>query len=227
MPRYRGTGTYLVAVLSRGIDGEYGDNLGPSLPDALANKYSDMATKTQDQVIAMLKAMTSEAGSDDLIWMGGIKVATPRVLFDPIASVGVGEPLVVTGKSNRKEGYIIIVACKGPVELAPHTVKVENDTFGCVFDTTTATTGEYIVKADDGDGHTDEVEVFITGKEMLKAEAAVEKVVADVEKVVEEILATPKPTPTPEPTPKPPGFEAIFAIAGLLAVAYLVHRRKN
>lgn len=38
-------------------------------------------------------------------------------------------------------------------------------------------------------------------------------------------LPTPQPTPTPEP--EPPGFEAVFAIAGLLAVAYLVHRRKS
>jgi len=34
------------------------------------------------------------------------------------------------------------------------------------------------------------------------------------------------PTPTPSPTPAPtPGFEAVFAIAGLLAVAYLLRRR--
>ena len=39
--------------------------------------------------------------------------------------------------------------------------------------------------------------------------------------------ATPGPTPTPTPTPKEPGFEAVFAIAGLLAVAYLVVRRKS
>jgi len=35
------------------------------------------------------------------------------------------------------------------------------------------------------------------------------------------------PTPTPMPTPEEPGFEAVFAIAGLLAVAYLVLRRKK
>jgi len=33
--------------------------------------------------------------------------------------------------------------------------------------------------------------------------------------------------PTPSPTPTPPGFEAGFAIAGLLAVAYLVLRRRK
>ena len=42
-------------------------------------------------------------------------------------------------------------------------------------------------------------------------------------------VPTPKPTAEPEPTatPEPPGFEAVFAIAGLLAVAYLVVRRKR
>jgi PGF-CTERM protein len=38
---------------------------------------------------------------------------------------------------------------------------------------------------------------------------------------------TPTATPTPTPTPKAPGFEAIFAIAGLLAIAYVVLRRKK
>lgn len=38
---------------------------------------------------------------------------------------------------------------------------------------------------------------------------------------------TPKPTPTAQmPTPTPPGFEAVFAIAGLLAVTYILRRRK-
>jgi PGF-CTERM protein len=35
------------------------------------------------------------------------------------------------------------------------------------------------------------------------------------------------PTASPTPTPTPPGFEAVFAIAGLLAVAYLVLRRRK
>ena len=43
---------------------------------------------------------------------------------------------------------------------------------------------------------------------------------------------TPEPTPTPTPTPEPlipriPGFEAVFAIVGLLAVAYLIRRREE
>ena len=43
------------------------------------------------------------------------------------------------------------------------------------------------------------------------------------------VLPTPTPTPTltPSPTPKPSGFEALLAIAGLLAVAYMMWRRKR
>jgi parallel beta-helix repeat protein len=40
-------------------------------------------------------------------------------------------------------------------------------------------------------------------------------------------VPTPSPTPAPTPTPKPFGFEAVFAIAGLLTVAYLVLRRRK
>ncbi|RLI74185.1 hypothetical protein DRO97_06245 [Archaeoglobales archaeon] len=39
-------------------------------------------------------------------------------------------------------------------------------------------------------------------------------------------LPTPTPTETPKPTPKPtPGFEALFAVVGLAAIAYLLRRR--
>ena len=40
---------------------------------------------------------------------------------------------------------------------------------------------------------------------------------------------TPMPSPAPisSPTPRPPGFEVLFAIAGILVVAYLVGRRKR
>jgi len=40
-------------------------------------------------------------------------------------------------------------------------------------------------------------------------------------------VATPTPTPTPTPKKRIQGFEAVFAIAGLLAVAYLVLRKKR
>ena len=41
-------------------------------------------------------------------------------------------------------------------------------------------------------------------------------------------MPSPTPTPTPSPSPSPtPGFEAIFAVAGLLAIAYLVLWRRK
>jgi PGF-CTERM protein len=38
-------------------------------------------------------------------------------------------------------------------------------------------------------------------------------------------IAMPKSTPTL--TPEPPGFEAVFAMAGLLSIAYLVLRKRK
>ncbi|KCZ72356.1 PGF-CTERM archaeal protein-sorting signal, partial [Candidatus Methanoperedens nitroreducens] len=45
---------------------------------------------------------------------------------------------------------------------------------------------------------------------------------------VETPVETPPPaTPTPTPTPETPGFTAVFAIAGMIAVAYLVLRQRK
>ncbi len=237
-------GYYDIYVMCAGMDGKWGMTGQEVLGTALNQKFhisslkcdatgSSICTKTQEEIEDILDDLVNTPGADDLMQKMRLRVETAYIKLDPVAAVNAGAPLVVTGTSNRQQGYVIVVTCKGPVELPPHTVKVENDTFGCVFDTTTATTGEYIVKADDGDGHVDEVELFITGKTAQEIEAAVEEAVEVAKEIIEEITATPEPTPTPtpaptpEPTPEPPGFEAIFAIAGLLAVAYLVHRRKN
>ncbi|MBC7109663.1 MAG: PGF-CTERM sorting domain-containing protein, partial [Archaeoglobi archaeon] len=45
--------------------------------------------------------------------------------------------------------------------------------------------------------------------------------------VKEEVKPTETATATPTPTPTQPGFEAVFAIVGLLAVAYLVLRQRE
>lgn len=120
---------------------------------------------------------------------GEEKVEAAYVRLDTIAVVGVGEPLVVTGTTNRKEEFPIVISVKGPMELTPQTVKVEKGTFNAMFDTTGAMGGMYTVKVDDGDGHTDETTVEI-------------------------VTAVPTPTPTPTPSPTPalaaevPGFGA-------------------
>ncbi len=98
----------------------------------------------------------------------------------------------------------------------------------------------------DGDGYTD-LEEMIMGTDPLDPCDPNPECVACTDAIVEEVIteviterpATPKPKPkptiaptTPEPEPeepekKVPGFEVVFAIAGLLAVAYLALRRKK
>lgn len=114
---------------------------------------------------------------------GEEKVEVVYVRLDTIAVVGVGEPLVVTGTTNRKEGFPIVISVKGPTEFTPQTVKVEKGTFNAMFDTTGAMGGMYTVKVDDGDGYTDETTVEI-------------------------VTAVPTPSPTPALAVEVPGFGA-------------------
>lgn len=89
----------------------------------------------------------------------------------------------------------------------PTMVRVENGKFRATFDADYALMGKYAVVADEGEGNTDEATVNLI----------------------------PAPTPSPRvtvtptestPTPATPSFETIFAIAGLLALAYLLRRRQ-
>jgi hypothetical protein len=160
------TGSYAIVVLTPGTDGHYnGLPPGTSVNDfmeELEKKYNLIA-KTQEQLLQIIEdATVGAAGSDDLWWLCSIKVGVPYVKLDPIESVMVGEPLVVTGTSNRKDGFVILITVKGPKELTPQTVFIENGKFSATFDTTDAPVGPYVVKADDGDGHTDTtiVEIF-------------------------------------------------------------------
>jgi PGF-CTERM protein len=57
--------------------------------------------------------------------------------------------------------------------------------------------------------------------------AALEKYLREEQKETLTPSPTRTQTQTPSPTPTPPGFDAGFAIAGLLAVAYLVLRRRR
>ena len=161
-------GYHDIYVLCSGMDGVWGMTGEDDLEAALNERYGIPSltmgiinTKTQAEIGDILEDLIYSAGSDDLMVKDKLKVETAFVTLDPIAAVGIGEPLVVTGTSNRQEGYMIVVTCKGPVELCPQAVKIENGTFEATFDTTGAKVGTYTVKADDGDGHTDEVTVAI------------------------------------------------------------------
>jgi PKD repeat protein len=159
-------GSYAIVVLSPGADGVY-NGLPPgtsvdNFMEELEKKYN-LFYKTQEQLIAIISDATiAAAGSDDLLYVVYVKVEAAYVKLEPIMAVGVGEPLVVTGTTNREEGFAIVVTAKGPTELIPQVVLVENGTFTAIFDTSAAKEGTYTVKADDGDGHTDTtlVEIF-------------------------------------------------------------------
>ncbi|RCV65296.1 hypothetical protein C5S53_04450 [Methanophagales archaeon] len=157
-------GYYDIYVLCTGMDGVGGITGEEDLEAALDVRYNITSlttgiinTMTQEEIHDILSDLANTAGSDDLMWEGWLKVERPYVWLEPIEAVAVGDPLIVTGASNRQQGYLVVVTCKGPVELCPHIVKIDDGAFWCVFDTTDAVTGTYIVEADDltGDGATD------------------------------------------------------------------------
>jgi hypothetical protein len=160
------TGRYLVMVLSPGSNGVWGEFGCPELynpddpsdPATSLGQYS-LTTRTQEEMLEIVEHMVFL--SDDLLWIAMVDVQMPYVSLNPVAGVGIGEPLDVSGTTNREAGFTIVVTVKGPVELTPATTKTENGTFNATIDTTDAKIGTYIVKADDGDGNTDETTVNI------------------------------------------------------------------
>ena len=161
------TGMWKALVLAPGRDGVY-EGTGQGAGDLTLAALGVTAGKNQDQIVAIINDQTSEAvGSDDLLVMRTFMVATARVDLDPIASVAVGEPLVVTGTTNREpETTITISTFAGPMDLLAVIAEVEWPTkdegvFNATIDTTDAVAGTYTLKADDGDGHTDTATVKI------------------------------------------------------------------
>ncbi|KAF5432698.1 hypothetical protein C5S35_16960 [Candidatus Methanophagaceae archaeon] len=244
------TGRYLIMLLTAGSDGLWGksgyDTLyntdNPGDTDTALGQYT-LSTRTQEEMLEVVNDMTYL--SDDLLWIAMEDVQTPFVSLNPTAGVGIGEPLEISGMTNREKGYTVVITVQGPVELTPATTRAENGTFNATIDTTDARIGSYIVKADDGDGHTDEKLVDIGGKQVEEEIEKIEEGIEDIkegieegiseeiekqidEKVTTEPTAEPTAEPTPEPTPEAtPGFEGVFAIAGLLAIAYLVLKRRK
>ena len=162
------TGTWVAMVFSPGRDGVYGwtwltaGNLDGIAPTAI------FAGKTQSQIVAIFKDFTvDEVGSDDLLCLFTFKVESPYVRFDHIGSVTIGEPLEITGTTNREPGTEIgIWTFAGPTELPPVITEVEWPTadqgvFTATIDTTDAVLGTYTLKADDGDGHSDTTTIEI------------------------------------------------------------------
>jgi hypothetical protein len=154
------TGKYLVMVLSSGGDSVWGKNghlelynpNDPSNPETALGQYN-ITTGTQEEMLEIVEDLVFL--SDDLLWIDIVHVEPPYMRLDSIVDVTIGEPLGVSGTTNREEGYTIVVTVKGPVELASVVVNVEKGRFNAVFETSNAVPGTYTVKADDGDGNTD------------------------------------------------------------------------
>ena len=239
------TGRWIALVLSPGRDGTYGDlGVGAGNLDSAPAPCSraDFAGKDQSQIVAMIQDHTMNvAGSDDILVSFTFKVESGYVKLNPIASVTVGEPLNVSGTTNREpETKITISTFTGPTDLPAVIAEVEWPTadegvFNATIDTTDAVPGTYTLEADDGDGNTDTVTVEIVAVAPTPTPTPTEVTPTPTATPTATIpptatpAATPTATATPAPTPTPPapGFEGVFAIAGLLAIAYLVLRKRK
>jgi len=167
------SGYYVLFVLTPGMDEVWDMTSNKDLIAAINTKYhiaditdpNDAGTKTQDQVVAIFKDLTQSAGSDDLMQILTIKVgdiARETLILNPIADVVVGDPLVATGETSRKDGSIIWLTVKKPYyEIVPQAAIATDNTFSATFDTTGTLPGTYTVKANDGYGYTASTRVNI------------------------------------------------------------------
>ena len=152
-------GEYLIFVIVPGKDGVYGRTGLSYLLDGLKDRYAggdlmNLAGKMQDELDAIIRDITSGAGSDDIMKMIEIEVKESSVELDPIDDVVIGDDIVVTGSSNR-EGYSVAVRVYGTMDLGKKLAEVKNGRFMAVFETLEAVTGTYTVEVDDQNGHTD------------------------------------------------------------------------
>ena len=217
------TGTYQIAVLNPGRDGVYGTSGSGEIVTIICGY--DLLAKTQEQILAIIKGVTiDKAGSDDLLWIGTIKVENPSVTLDDIEDVNLGSDIIVTGVSNRKEGFPIVITVEGPTELTPQIASVEDDTFTTSFSTVSAKVGKYIVTANDEDGHTDTKTVHILpgtapSFNISNTSATPTLIPAGTGTPVPTLTTT---TPTPAVAKKQPGFGTVFIIVGILAAVSVV-----
>lgn len=237
------TGTYLIAVLNYGRDKKWGTSGNDNLLEVISNDYTtSLATKTTEQIIAILKDKTiNVAGSDDLLCIATIKVENGFVTLNKIGDVHLGKNIEVTGITNRKVGTYIIVTVEGlednAVKLKPKFATVEKDDkhlynkFSVSFTTATAKIGKYEVTADDGDGHMDTTTVNIVpaaapsvnvSSSTPTAESQGHGTNESANATLQMAMSTPTPASMQTETKKTPGFETIFTITVVFAVARLL-----
>ena len=164
------SGVYYIIVLSSVMDGIWGMTGQEDLETALHMKYhipslttGIINVMTQDLIIDIFEDLTQTPGSDDLMQILTLKVGDiDSLTLNPIVDVVVGDPLVVTGETSRKDVSIIWLTVKKPYyEIVPQAAIATDKSFSATFDTTGAQPGTYTVKANDGYGYTTSTSVNI------------------------------------------------------------------
>jgi len=163
-------GNYTVISLHKGKDGR---------TNAIENGRwaAGGENKTLEERVAIFMDAIRSARCDDLFALFNFTVEPSYVSFNPIENVTVGEPLEITGKTNREPGTKIgLWTFEGPTMLPPVITEVEWPTaeqgmFSATIDTSGAVPGIYTLKAEDGDGNTDRKTVEILVLPPLAPEA--------------------------------------------------------
>ena len=212
-------GNHYLAVIGKGRDGYYGSyGDATSLENALES-YT-FTSKTQTQMIAMLKDATIDAvASDDDFYETILKIEKPSISINPISNIYIGETLTISGTYNRENYPLIITIEDSSNTVFTSNLIVENNSFGIDFDISEWDIGMYIVKVDDSDGNCDEVEMQILAQKPLPM---IEETPTPAPTVEPDIT----PMPTEEPTPETSGFEMMLCIASILFVAYQIRKNK-
>lgn len=218
-------GIHYLAIIGKGNDGYYGSNeIATSLSLALSS-YT-FTNKIQTQMIAMLKDATIDAvASDDMFFETTIKVETPSITINPISQIYIGETLTISGTYNR-EKYPLTITIER-IGLHPNAIYTsnlitENNSFSINIDTSKWDLSKYSIQVDDSDGFSDEIEIVA----LIQSTPTVPQ---PTPIVTQTPITKPDitPIPTETSTPETLGFEAIFAIAGLLLIAYLMLRKRK
>ena len=163
------TGMWLALVLSPGRDGEYaGFTESVGAGEIEAEMFGDIRGKDQAQILSIIQDCTIDrAGSDDLLVLLTFELEPAYVRFNQVETVTVGEPLYVSGTTNRESDTLITISTfAGPMDLPVGIAEVdwptpEEGVFEATIDTTGVKPGIYTLEADDGDGHTAKATVKI------------------------------------------------------------------
>jgi len=230
-------GEYVALVLIPGRDGKYAGSAATDgeIEDAFTfynyKVPDDLKGKNQAQLIDIIGDVSFDrTGSDDKYAMLTFRVASPYIEIEkPIATVAAGEPLVIEMTTNREDDVAITVTSPDCPELPGATARIKDGKANVTINTTGVPEGTWTIHAEDDDGNIDETTVTIGEAAPVTPTPVVSPTPTPVvSPTPPPVTPTPSPTPAPAtPTPKPPGFEAVFAIAGLLAIAYLVLRRRK